>query len=61
MKKWEYFMIQVDMKGPYVTRVDGVNLLDSRPLKEYVAELGEKGWELVSITDYTWVFKRPKA
>ena len=68
MQKWEYLIESSahDKGSDKAKRVKGQELEDWRlvNLYEYVNQLGEEGWELVSMHllrgRYRMVFKRPK-
>ena len=59
MKKWEYYIVRQDqehgvIKGNYfvITLEDGTTYpVDER--KNIFSQLGEKGWELVTTTEFT--------
>ena len=60
MTKWEYhtetFYVGEPISYSSCQRVDK----DGKPLEERFAELGEEGWELVSVTDSYAYFRRKK-
>lgn len=66
-QRWEYarvtYVYHLKAKQLVVTQL-GERLLESRPLlDDYVASLGQDGWELVTVVESSQVlwFKRPLA
>jgi len=52
MKKWEYLML--DNKSSYPTGKNDQDLLPEDKLNQ----LGQEGWELISVKAYGFYFKR---
>ena len=62
MQKWEYLTVVISGNIRYDAKVYTVN--DEEPKEEtlfhsYLHELGDKGWEMVSIKGDVYYFKRP--
>jgi hypothetical protein len=68
MQKWEYRKIRFDVSGRRHTIVEDSavgRLKAPNPFSmiDYLNELGEEGWEVVSIHNPSWIMyflKRPK-
>src|SRR5712691_3207277 len=63
-RKWVYLEVGLDPESGKVTSVDGKEVTD--PLNAPSAraarsQLGSEGWELVSASSTTWIFKREVA
>ncbi len=65
MQKWEYLILELDIVGSFnvftrVNRVNGEFLKEKPKFLDHLLELGNQGWELVSMRDKSYViFKRP--
>ena len=62
MQKWEYLEVQVVRdKVSYVQAVNGqqISYEKREEFYAYVHELGRQGWELVTVKDAWFYFKRP--
>ncbi len=64
MQKWEYASVYEGDINMYVKFYNiGACIREDIKRDEFgkrVAALGEEGWKLVSVSNYTWYFKRPK-
>ncbi len=65
MQKWEYLQLLYNSTGRnfYIHRINDqeIGTDQERPsLLSYLNELGEQGWEIVSIGDGVALLKRPK-
>lgn len=59
MQKWEYFVIQRTFENnPQVSFINNERQV-GKPLYPYLQEMGEQGWELVSVNNALLYFKRP--
>lgn len=72
MQKWEYLSIEMtlerDRSGRLIIIKAGEQELGNRPivggptgpkLQDYLSQLGDEGWELITIHS-SYIFKRPK-
>jgi len=60
-KRWTYLEVGLDPDSGKVTSVDGKEVTDlqNAPAARVVrGQLGSEGWELVSASSTTWIFKR---
>lgn len=63
MQKWEYLLIQTDGQSyakAKVTWINGENAeaKEQKPIFQSLAELGQQGWEVVSMQESLFFFKR---
>ncbi|TMC34925.1 MAG: hypothetical protein E6I59_19070 [Chloroflexi bacterium] len=61
MARWAYLEIGFDPGTGNVTHVDGREVIDPKvapPARQVRNQLGNEGWELVSVHVSTWLFKR---
>lgn len=61
MNRWTYLEVGLDPVTGKVTYIDGREITDQQsapPARQVRSQLGNEGWELVSVTPTTWLFKR---
>ena len=62
MQRWEYRILHVVTvdRGNLVHSVNGQHLRDLPIVYDYIARLGDEGWELTGVLQGQLYFKRPK-
>jgi hypothetical protein len=61
MQKWEY--LEVEMAYNRVLAINGDEVKDWQEgtrIHAYLNELGDQGWELITVDENRYLFKRPK-
>ncbi len=67
MQKWEYLFIPLQITAhknqlyPFAQHGKELPNWENGPtLSQYFNQYGEQGWELISVEDRVYIFKRPK-